>query len=211
MYFDGSLMKTGIGAGLVFISPLRVRICYMIRLHFVASNNIAEYEALVNGLHIATKLGIQCLDVRGDSQLIVNQVMKDSSCHDPKMEAYYKMVWRLEDKFDGLELNHIARKYNEATNALAKVTSSQTMIPPDVFARDLHKPSVDYGKPKQEGDQPHEPTLGSDPLEGTDPPLTPEPEVMGVERLDHDDEPDWRIPYLEHLVQGVLPSDQTQS
>jgi ribonuclease HI len=71
MYFDGSLMKTSTGAGLVFISPLGVRMRYMIRLHFATSNNIAEYKALVNGLHIATKLGIQCLDVRGDSQLIV--------------------------------------------------------------------------------------------------------------------------------------------
>ena len=50
MYFDGSLMKTEVGAGLLFISPLRVHMRYMIRLHFVASNNAAEYEALVNGL-----------------------------------------------------------------------------------------------------------------------------------------------------------------
>jgi ribonuclease HI len=65
---------------------------YVIQLHFAALNNIAEYEALVNGLHIAIELGIRCLDVRGDSQLIVDQVMKESSCHDPKMEAYYKTV-----------------------------------------------------------------------------------------------------------------------
>jgi ribonuclease HI len=63
MYFDGSLMKTGAGVGLVFISPLRVRMRYVIRLHFAASKNIAEYEALVNGLHIATELGIRCLDI----------------------------------------------------------------------------------------------------------------------------------------------------
>ena len=50
MYFDGSLMKTMVGAGLLFISPLRVHIRYMIRLYFAASNNVAEYEALVNGL-----------------------------------------------------------------------------------------------------------------------------------------------------------------
>ena len=50
MYFDGSLMKTGVGAGLLFISPLGVHMCYVVRLHFAASNNIAEYEALVNGL-----------------------------------------------------------------------------------------------------------------------------------------------------------------
>jgi ribonuclease HI len=60
-------MKTSVGAGLVFISPLGVRMRYVIRLHFAASNNIAKYEALVNGLHIATELGIRCLDVRGDS------------------------------------------------------------------------------------------------------------------------------------------------
>jgi ribonuclease HI len=67
MYFNGSLMKTGANAGLIFISPLEVCMRYVIQLHFAASNNIAEYEALVNGLHIATKLGIRCLDVQGDS------------------------------------------------------------------------------------------------------------------------------------------------
>jgi ribonuclease HI len=54
MYFDRSLMKSRAGAGLVFISPIGVRMRYMIRIHFLASNNVAEYEALVNGLHIAT-------------------------------------------------------------------------------------------------------------------------------------------------------------
>ena len=67
MYFDGSLMKTGAGAGLLFISPLGVHMRYAIRLHFTASNNAAEYEALVNGLRIAIELGIRRLDVRGDS------------------------------------------------------------------------------------------------------------------------------------------------
>jgi ribonuclease HI len=82
---------------------------YIIQINFLASNNVAEYEALVNGLHIATELGIRWLDVRGDSQLIVDQVMKESSCHNPKMAAYCQVVRLLEDKFDGLELNHMAR------------------------------------------------------------------------------------------------------
>jgi ribonuclease HI len=53
---------------------------------------VAEYEALVNDLWIAIELGVRHLKVRGDSQLVVDQVMKDSSCHDPKMEAYCKEV-----------------------------------------------------------------------------------------------------------------------
>ena len=58
MYFDGPLMKRGAGAGLVFVSPLGVHMRYMVRLHFLSSNNVAEYEALINGLRIAIELGI---------------------------------------------------------------------------------------------------------------------------------------------------------
>ena len=92
MYFDGSVMKTGTGAGLLFISPLRVHMRYVVPLHFPSSYNMVEYEALLSGLRIAIELGVKCLDVRGDSQLVINQVMKQSSCHDMKMEAYCKVV-----------------------------------------------------------------------------------------------------------------------
>ena len=67
MYFDGSLMKTGARAGLLFISPLGVHMRYVIRIHFVASNNVTDYEVLVNGLRIAIKLKVRRLDIRGDS------------------------------------------------------------------------------------------------------------------------------------------------
>jgi hypothetical protein len=108
MYFDGSLMKTGAGAGLLFISPIGKHVHYVLRLHFPASNNVVEYEALVNGLRITVELGVRRLDARGDSQLVIDQVMKSSHYRDPKMEAYCDEVQRLEDKFYGLELNHIA-------------------------------------------------------------------------------------------------------
>ena len=50
MYFDGSLMKKGASAGLVFVSPLGVHMRYIVRLHFPSSINITEYETLINGL-----------------------------------------------------------------------------------------------------------------------------------------------------------------
>jgi ribonuclease HI len=142
MYFDGSLMKTGAGVGLLFISPLRKHLRYVLRLHFPASNNMAEYEALVNGLRIAIELGVRRLDARGDSQLVIDQVMKNSHCRDPKMEAYCDEVRRLEDKFYGLDLNHVARRHNETADELANIASGRTMVPQDVFSRDLHQPSV---------------------------------------------------------------------
>ena len=92
MYFDVSLMRKGVSMGLVFVSPLGVCMSYMVRLHFPSSNNVAEYEALINGLRITIELGIRRLDIRVDSQLVVNQVMKESSYHDAKMAAYYREV-----------------------------------------------------------------------------------------------------------------------
>ena len=124
---------------------------YVVRLHFPASNNMVEYEALLSGLRIAIELGVKRLDVRGDSQLVIDQVMKESSCHDPKMEAYCNPVCRLEDKFDGLELNHVPRKYNEDADELAKITSGRTTVPPNIFARDIAKPSIDFKDPAEPG------------------------------------------------------------
>jgi ribonuclease HI len=116
-------MKIGAGAGLLFVSPLREHMRYAVRLHFPASNNMTEYEALLCDLKIAIEMGIKRLDVRGDSQLVIDQVMKNASCHDDKMEAYCKVVWALEDKFYGIELNHVPRRYNEEADELAKIAS----------------------------------------------------------------------------------------
>ena len=70
--------------------------------------------------------------------------MKESNYHNIKMAAYCQEVRRLEDKFDGLELNHILRRLNEAADALAKAASSREPAPAGVFANDQHKPSVRY-------------------------------------------------------------------
>jgi ribonuclease HI len=126
-------MKTGAGAGLLFVSPLGEHMRYAVRLHFLASNNMAEYEALLCGLKIAIELGVKRLDVRGDSQLVIDQVMKNASCHDDKMEAYCKAVRALEDKFYGIELNHVPRRYNEEADELAKIASGRITVPPNVF------------------------------------------------------------------------------
>ena len=203
MYFDGSLMKTGAGVGLLFISPLGVHMRYVIRIHFAASNNVAEYEALVNGLKIAIELGVRRLNVRGDSQLIIDQVMKTSNCHDPKMEAYCKEVRRLEDKFHGLELVHIARRYNEAADELARIASTQGTVPPDAFSKDLHEPSVDLGSGAGVETAPAQQI---DVVEA----LLMAAEVMGVEQRPGGPF-DWRTPFLDCLIRCDLPEDRSEA
>jgi ribonuclease HI len=194
MYFDGSLMKTGAGAGLLFVSPLGKHLRYVIRLHFPASNNVAEYEALVNGLRIAVELGVRRLDARGDSQLVIDQVMKNSHCRDRRMEAYCDEVRRLENKFYGLELNHIARWYNETTDELAKIASGWTIVPPYVFSRDLHQPSIKIDnapEPEEASAQPEAPSAEPEvPSAALEAPSDVEEEALPVEEEQNGVTPD---------------------
>ena len=129
-------MKKGANVGLVFILPIGVCMRYMVCMHFSSSNNVAEYEALINGLHNTVELGIRRLEVRGDFQLVIYQVMKESSCHNAKMAAYCREVRQLEDQFDGLELNHILRRLNKAADTLVKTASSQESVAMGIFASD---------------------------------------------------------------------------
>jgi hypothetical protein len=168
----------------------------VLRLHFPASNNMAEYKALVNGLRIAIELGVRRLNARGDSQLVIDQVMKNSHCRDQKMEAYCDKVRRLEDKFYRLELNHIARRYNETADELAKIASGRTTVPPDVLSRDIHQPSV-------KTDDTPEPEEAS----------AAEGEALRVEGEWDGVTPNrnWQTPYLQYLHRGELPLDKAEA
>jgi ribonuclease HI len=93
------------------------------------SNNMVEYEALLCSLQIAIEKGIKRLDVRGDSQLVIDQIMKNASHHDNKIEAYCNAVRALEDKFHAIELNHVPRRYNEEADEVAKIASGESPFP----------------------------------------------------------------------------------
>jgi hypothetical protein len=203
----------------------------VLRLHFPASNNVAEYEALVNGLRIAIELAVRRLDARGDSQFVIDQVMKNSHCRDLKMEAYCDEVRRLEDMFYGLELNHIARRYNETADELAKIASGRTTVPPDVFSQDLHQPSIkidDTPEPEAPSAQPEVPSAQSEapsarpvapsarpeaPSVQPEAPSAPEGEALRVEEERSGVTPNqnWQTPYLQYLHRGELPLDRAEA
>jgi hypothetical protein len=143
--------------------------------------------------------------------------MKNSHCHDPKMEAYCDEVRRLEDKFHGLELNHIARRCNETADELAKIASRRTTIPPDVFSQDLHQPSVktdDTPEPEKASALPEAPLAQSEaPSAQPEAPSAPEGEALRVEEERNGVPPnrDWQTPYLQYLHRGELPLDRAKA
>ncbi|GJY31572.1 reverse transcriptase domain-containing protein [Tanacetum coccineum] len=74
LFTDGSSCVDGCGAGVVLTDPEGTEFTYALRFQFEATNNEAEYEALIAGLRIAEKMGVQNLQVNVDSKLVANQV-----------------------------------------------------------------------------------------------------------------------------------------
>nr|GEY24546.1 reverse transcriptase domain-containing protein [Tanacetum cinerariifolium] len=75
LFTDGSSCVDGSGAELILTSPEGTEFTYVLRFQFAASNNEAEYEALIAGLRIAARMGVQNVHVSVDSKLVANQVL----------------------------------------------------------------------------------------------------------------------------------------
>ena len=85
---DGASSALGVGAGIVIIMSEGIRVEHFFRLSFKASNNEAEYEALLAGLKAVLNLGTQEVEVYSDSRLVVNQVQGSFVAKDSQMIDY---------------------------------------------------------------------------------------------------------------------------
>jgi ribonuclease HI len=142
LFFDGSTRNKKVGAGVVLIDPHGDQVKYMAHLDFEATNNMAEYEALIFGLTAALSLGVRELLVKRDSQLVIRQVWGKCCCNNPQHAAYLICVRKLEKDFDVLELQHVPHEGNSAADALSASASTQAPVPKGVFQRRLLKPSA---------------------------------------------------------------------
>ena len=144
MYFDGAFALQGAGAGVLLVAPTGEHLKYVIQMHFpreMSTNNTAEYEGLLASFRIAADLGVKKLIVRGDSQLVVRQVNKDYQS--PLMEAYVDEVRKLEERFDGIQAEHIPRAENDIADYLSKRAAFKLPVEPGTFLLRLTQPSVD--------------------------------------------------------------------
>ena len=84
---------------MVLIDPSGDQVKYMVHLEFKATNNMAEYEALIFGLSTTLSLGIRQFLMKGDSQLVIKQVRGECSCNEPQLAAYLLHIRKLEKDF----------------------------------------------------------------------------------------------------------------
>ena len=121
---DGSSNQQGSGAGIVLEGPNRVLIEQALRLAFKASNNQAEYEALIVEMLLAKEMGAQSLLAKSDSLLVTGQVTGEYQAKDPHMAAYLMYVQVLKGAFTAFELVHVPIEQNARADLLAKLASS---------------------------------------------------------------------------------------
>ncbi|CAL9001627.1 unnamed protein product [Prunus brigantina] len=124
LYVDGSSNAQGCGAGLVLISPDKVVLEYALRFKFHASNNEAEYEALLAGLRLAKEMGARQIQIFSDSQLVVHQVNQDFTAKDVSMTAYLQHTRHLLTTFNAYLISQVPRSENSHADALARLASA---------------------------------------------------------------------------------------
>ena len=104
VYVDGAANHRGSGVGLVLVSPERITIKKSLRLGFLATNNEAEYEALVVGMIMVQKLGGKVVEVFLDSRLVVGQVQGELQARDPRIQEYLSRARHLQSGFESFNL-----------------------------------------------------------------------------------------------------------
>ncbi|XP_012840476.1 PREDICTED: protein NYNRIN-like [Erythranthe guttata] len=125
-FIDGSSNQAGSRARIMLVSPTGEEYEYAVRLTFRASNNEAEYEALIYALQLAAEAGANCLEVYSDSQLVVQQMKGIFETKDERMGDYCDKVRKLSAGFRRITLEQIPRSENERADFLARVGSLST-------------------------------------------------------------------------------------
>ncbi|GJR26613.1 reverse transcriptase domain-containing protein [Tanacetum coccineum] len=124
LFTDGSSCVDGSGAGLILTSPEGTKFTYALRFQFTASNNEAEYEALIAGLRIAAQMGVQNVQVNVDSKLVANQVLGTYVAKEENMIKYLEKVKGLVSGFANFSISQVPRSKNKKADALSKIAST---------------------------------------------------------------------------------------
>ncbi|KAK0574767.1 hypothetical protein LWI29_028755 [Acer saccharum] len=171
----------GSGAGIVITTPEGDTVECAMRFDFKATNNQAEYEALLAGLRVCIALGADELEVYSDSQVVVHQVLDEYQAREEHMIAYLDIAKKLLKKFKAYRISQIPREENEKADALSKLASATTSI------RSKAIPVAHLTKPS-----------------------TAEPEEIIIAEI-RPSPGDWTYQLRKYLEENILPEDAVEA
>jgi ribonuclease HI len=150
MHFDGAFSRLGKGAGIVLQAPNGKVSKFAYRLEFDATNNVAEYEALLLGLELCKDRGVKCLCIRGDSDLVIQQLKNKFACKSERLKGYRNAILDMIDDLDAINLIAIPREQNSLADELAVAASTLTvsdgLIEENISVEVIFRPSVPDNK-----------------------------------------------------------------
>ncbi|GJR02200.1 reverse transcriptase domain-containing protein [Tanacetum coccineum] len=118
LFTDGSSWTDGFEAGLILTSPEGMEFTYALRFRFDATNNKAEYEALIAGLRITKQMGVKNLQANAGSRLVANQVNGTYVAKEADMIRYLEKVRTLTSNFKAFSIRQVPRSENKKADAL---------------------------------------------------------------------------------------------
>ena len=118
LYVDGAANQKGSRVGIVIVSLDRITIEKSLRLGFSATNNEAEYEALLIGVAMVRKLGRKVVDVFSDSRLVVEQVKGELEARNLRMQGYLDKSRRSQSSFESFSIQQVSRSRNAHADSL---------------------------------------------------------------------------------------------
>ncbi|GJR33731.1 reverse transcriptase domain-containing protein [Tanacetum coccineum] len=144
LFTDRSLCIDGSRAGLIITNLDGLEFTYALRFMFDATNNEAEYEALIAGLRIAEQMGINNLQANVDLRLMANQVNGIYIAKEPGMIKYLAKVKALASTFKKISIKQVPRGENKKADALSKIASTSfAHLSKQVLLEELKENSID--------------------------------------------------------------------
>ncbi|XP_013632362.1 PREDICTED: uncharacterized protein LOC106337789 [Brassica oleracea var. oleracea] len=143
LHVDGSSSSRGSEIGFHLQSPTGELLQQSFRLGFKASNNEAEYESLIAGLHLAQAVQAKCIQAYCDCQLVANQFRGDYDAKNERMDAYLKVAQDLANESESFQLTRIPRGENVCADALAVLGSNpRDQVKRTIPIQHIDKPSI---------------------------------------------------------------------
>ena len=124
--------------------PEGEQISYAVKFEFAATNNQAEYEALIAGLELAKAVKADRVKIITDSQLVANHVSERFQPREEKMEQYLKTVRQMMGKFEAVEVVQIPKEQNSRADILARMAAvADPKMPKSIPLEVKSSPSIE--------------------------------------------------------------------